>query len=122
VSHPRLAVVLLLSAAGGGGGCRGFSGLETPAPQVVRISARRFEYTPSRIVLRRGRPVVLELTSEDRTHGFKVPELGLRADLEPGAVTRLELTPERVGTFEFACDHFCGDGHEDMTGELVVEP
>jgi heme/copper-type cytochrome/quinol oxidase subunit 2 len=32
------------------------------------------------------------------------------------------LTPLRPGTFVFSRNRFCGDGHEDMTGELVVEP
>jgi cytochrome c oxidase subunit 2 len=52
----------------------------------------------------------------------QLPELGLRADIEPGTVTRVPLTPSRAGTFPFACDIFCGDGHEEMSGELVVEP
>jgi len=94
-----------------------------PAPAVVvHVQAKRFAYEPSRLVLKRGVPVVLEFTSADRKHGFKVPELGLRADIEPGRTTRLAFTPDRAGTFAFACDVFCGDGHEEMAGELVVEP
>jgi cytochrome c oxidase subunit II len=91
-------------------------------PRVIPIRAKRFFYTPNQITVRQGEAVVLELTSEDRKHGFKVPELGIRADIEPGRVTRVELTPAQAGTFQFACDIFCGDGHEDMTGQLVVQP
>jgi cytochrome c oxidase subunit II len=93
-----------------------------PGTQVVRITAKRFEYTPSRIVLKRGVPVVLELVSLDRKHGFKVPGLKLRAEIVPGTPTRLNVTPSEAGTFPVACDVFCGSGHEDMTGEVVVEP
>ncbi len=93
-----------------------------PEAKVIRITAKRFEYSPSRIVLKRGEPVVLELVSLDRKHGFKVPGLKLRADIVPGTPTRLEVTPAEVGTYELACDVFCGGGHEDMTGEVVVEP
>ncbi len=90
------------------------------AEQVIHITAKRFEYVPSEITLRRGAPVVLEITSADRDHGFKVPELGLRADVKPGETTRVRLVPDTIGRFAFRCDVFCGAGHEDMTGELVV--
>jgi heme/copper-type cytochrome/quinol oxidase subunit 2 len=36
--------------------------------------------------------------------------------------TRVTLTPDKEGTYPFHCDVFCGDGHEDMTGTLVVTP
>lgn len=97
--------------------------VSTPAraeERVIRITAKRFEYDPAQIVLKRGEPIVLELTSLDRDHGFKSEELGLRADVKPGQVTRVRLVPEQVGRFPFACDVFCGDGHEDMTGEIDV--
>jgi len=35
---------------------------------------------------------------------------------------RIAFTPARPGEFEFVCDVFCGSGHEDMTGTLVVVP
>ena len=92
----------------------------TTSEQVIHLTAKKFEYTPSEITLKRGVPVVLEITSIDRDHGFKVPELGIRADVKPGETTRVRIVPDRIGRFEFRCDVFCGSGHEDMAGELVV--
>ncbi len=89
--------------------------------QVVQVTARRFTFTPSEIVVKKGRPVVLEITSEDFVHGFNVPALKLRADLPPGIVTRVRFTPERVGEYDFVCDNFCGAGHEEMHGRIVVK-
>ena len=89
-------------------------------PRVVRIVAKRFTYTPSEITLKKGEPVVLELVSEDRVHGFKLPAFKIRTDVRPNEVTRVPLTPDKTGTFTFACDVFCGDGHDDMTGTLIV--
>ncbi|HTS01238.1 MAG TPA: cupredoxin domain-containing protein [Thermoanaerobaculia bacterium] len=89
-------------------------------PRVVRIVAKRFSYTPSEITVKKGEPVVLELVSEDRLHGFNVPAFRIRTDVRPHEVTRVPLTPDTAGTFPFHCDVFCGDGHEDMTGTLVV--
>ena len=89
-------------------------------PRVVKISARRFSYTPSEVRVRKGEAIVLELTSMDRVHGFNLPAFGLRTDITPGTPTRVPLTPAKAGRFPFHCDVFCGDGHEDMTGTLVV--
>jgi cytochrome c oxidase subunit 2 len=89
-------------------------------PRVVRIVAKRFTYTPSEVTLKKGEPVVLELVSEDRVHGFKLPAFKIRTDVRPNEVTRVPLTPDKTGTFTFACDVFCGDGHDDMTGTVVV--
>jgi len=89
-------------------------------PRVVRISAKKFAFTPAEVRLRKGEPVVLELVSEDRVHGFNVQAFGIRKDIVPKEVTRVALTPDKAGTFPFRCDVFCGDGHEEMTGTLVV--
>jgi cytochrome c oxidase subunit 2 len=98
------------------------AGQPAPAPgeQVIKVTAKKFEYSPSVITLRVNVPVVLELTSLDRVHGFAVPDLGLKGEIKPGEVTRIRFTPDKVGTFSFHCDRFCGTGHEDMTGEIVV--
>jgi cytochrome c oxidase subunit 2 len=87
---------------------------------VIKIVAQRFQYTPSEITLKKGEPVTLEFTSLDFLHGFKVPALGVRANLTPGIPTLVHLQPDTVGRFPFLCDNFCGDGHEDMSGVFVV--
>lgn len=99
-------------------GCRATS---SSGEQVVRIRAKRFEYLPAEIHVKRAVPVVLELTSEDRVHGFAAPDFGLRTDITPGVTTRLRFVPDHNGRFGFHCDVFCGEGHEDMTGEIIVE-
>ena len=95
-------------------------GVQT-SERVVKITARKFEYQPHEIHLKVGEPVVLELVSKDVTHGFNIPDLGLRADLEPGETTRVRLVPEKPGTFEFHCDNFCGVDHENMSAAIIVE-
>jgi cytochrome c oxidase subunit II len=107
-----LALVVLFAAAAGRGA----------EPRVVKISAKRFSFTPAEVRVKKGEAVVLELTSLDRVHGFNLPEFKIRKDITPKEVTRVTLTPDKEGTFPFHCDVFCGDGHEDMTGTLVVEP
>ncbi|HEX7436841.1 MAG TPA: cytochrome c oxidase subunit II, partial [Caldimonas sp.] len=41
-------------------------------------------------------------------------------DIMPGKTATLRLTPDKTGSFIFLCDVFCGTGHEDMNGTLVV--
>jgi cytochrome c oxidase subunit II len=96
-----------------------------PAPgpeRVVHMTARRFAYSPDVIAVEQGIPVVLELTSLDRDHGFSVPDLGLRIDVEPGKTASVRFVPEKAGTFLFHCDVFCGSGHEEMFGQIIVAP
>jgi cytochrome c oxidase subunit 2 len=90
------------------------------AEQVIHMTAKRFEYTPNEITIKKGVPVILEITSLDRDHGFKIPEFGIRADVKSGETTRVRIVADHTGRFEFRCDVFCGSGHEDMSGELVV--
>jgi len=92
-----------------------------PPPRVIKLVAKRFVFTPSDIVLKKGQPVVFELTSLDFGHGFKIPDLDFRADFVAETTTTVRLTPQKTGRFEFLCDNFCGSGHEEMDGSLTVE-
>jgi cytochrome c oxidase subunit 2 len=88
--------------------------------KTIEIVARRFDYLPSQLTLKKGTPVVLELTSSDVPMGFNLPDFDLRADMLPGKITRVRLLPDKSGTFVFYCDIFCGGGHEEMQGTITV--
>jgi len=87
---------------------------------VITITVRRFEYTPAVIELKKGQPVTLELVSQDRIHGFYIPGLGLRTDVLPGRPSFVEILPEKTGRYSFLCDIFCGEGHGEMNGIIIV--
>ena len=90
------------------------------APQTIKMTVKKFEYSVKEITVKKGTPVVIEITSEDRVHGFSLPAFGQRGDVVPGQVTRIAFTPDKTGTFEYLCDIFCGDGHEDVAGRITV--
>jgi cytochrome c oxidase subunit 2 len=90
------------------------------AEPVIRIVAKKFDYAPGEIRLKKGVPVVLELTSADVVMGFSIPDFGVRADILPGRTVRVRFVPDKAGTFTFFCDIFCGTGHEDMNGTMTV--
>ena len=91
-----------------------------PAEQVIKITARKFNYTPAEVRLKKGAPVILEFKTLDVVMGFNLPDFNVRADIVPDKVTRLRLVPDKTGTFVFLCDVFCGAGHEAMNGKLIV--
>ena len=91
-----------------------------PRAKVIKISAKRFDYSPGKLILKKGQRVVLELTSKDVVMGFNLPDFNVRGDMIPGKVTRVEFTPDKTGEFTFLCDIFCGSGHEEMHGRITV--
>ena len=91
-----------------------------PKEKVIKITAKKFNYTPGTVTLKKGVPVILEFRSQDVLMGFNLPDFNVRADIVPGKATRLRLVPDKTGTFVFLCDVFCGTGHEEMNGKLTV--
>ncbi|MBS1990412.1 MAG: cupredoxin domain-containing protein [Cyanobacteria bacterium SZAS LIN-3] len=116
----RLAIGLVLAAAAGQVLHTGACAVAAEKAQVIKVVAKKFEFSPKKITLKRGQPVVIQLTSEDRLHGFSIPSMDVRADVSPGKVAEVKVTPQKTGEYEFYCDVFCGFGHEDMSGKIVV--
>ena len=52
--------------------------------------------------------------------GVSFADFKQRIDIVPGKVATLRLAREQAGSFVFLCDVFCGSGHEEMSGTLVV--
>ncbi len=44
----------------------------------------------------------------------------MRTDIAPGVTSTPKFTPDKAGTLTFLCDVFCGSGHEDINGVLIV--
>ena len=112
--------LLMGGAAIAGGALLGVRVLAQSSPRVIPVVARKFVYIPGEIALKKGEPVTLEFTSPEVVMGFNAPDFKVRTDIIPGQVARVTFTPDKVGTFTFLCDVFCGDGHEGMNGTLVV--
>jgi cytochrome c oxidase subunit 2 len=90
-------------------------------PQVIKITASKFHFSPDHITLKKGQPVTLELTSTDATHGFLIRALKIDTDVKPGRTTNMTVTPQTAGTFKAICDHYCGLGHGMMKIAVTVE-
>lgn len=66
-----------------------------------------------------GRPVVVDMVSEDVIHSFWVPRLGGKMDMIPGRTNRLKLQADQAGVYGGQCAEFCGGAHALM-GFVVV--
>jgi cytochrome c oxidase subunit 2 len=93
----------------------------TEGPREIAITAKRFEFVPSTITLKKGETVKLVVKSEDVTHGLFIRPLKIDTDLTPGETQQLTVTPQTAGTFTAICHHFCGAGHGNMKLTFVVE-
>jgi cytochrome c oxidase subunit 2 len=91
-----------------------------PAPRRIEVTAKRFDFTPGEITLKKGEPVVLVLKSLDVPHGLRFKELGVETKVGKGQSSELAFTPSKTGDFVGHCIVFCGAGHGKMALKLHV--
>ncbi|HUJ11723.1 MAG TPA: cytochrome c oxidase subunit II [Verrucomicrobiae bacterium] len=67
-----------------------------------------------------GRPVELNLISEDVIHDFFVPAFRVKHDVLPGRYSVEWFKPTKTGKYHFFCSQYCGTGHSRMVGWVYV--
>lgn len=87
----------------------------------IQVTAKKYEFSPNPIRVKKGEPVKLIITATDHDHGFQLDAFHIKQKLKKGEPTTVEFTPDKAGTFPFKCSVFCGLGHGGMKGQLVVE-
>jgi len=90
---------------------------KNPAVQEIKVIVKG-EYSPDRIVVKKGRPVRLLFYREDDsecTAQVVIPDLNVKQDQALKKDTAVTFVPEKEGEFTFAC------GMDMMKGKLVVE-
>ncbi len=92
----------------------------TPVHEI-QVTAKKYEFSPSTITVKKGEQVKLVITALDHEHGFKLEAFKIEKLLPKGSPTTIEFTADKAGTFPFQCSHFCGLGHNKMKGQLLVE-
>ena len=118
-SAPRILLPAIVAALAG----------LSPAPQaqasdprVIEIVAKRFAFEPSQIEVAVGEPVTLSVRSADGVHGLEIKKLDVKKEIPRGGTAVLiPFTAKEAGRFPIMCSEYCGDGHEDMKGVLVVQ-
>ena len=112
---PSVAIAVALLMPGGN------AGSQTPK-RIVRVSAERFAFTPSQIVVDAGEEIEMRVSSDDTAHGFRIAGTSVNVVIPKrgrGEVSVTFRAPE-PGRYVFECTRMCGAGHHFMRGELLV--
>jgi heme/copper-type cytochrome/quinol oxidase subunit 2 len=75
------------------------------------------------LVVPRGKPIKLNVTSEDVLHSLFIPAFRIKVDAVNGMQTYAWFLPDKVGTYIIQCAEYCGVGHSAMIADLrIVSP
>lgn len=90
-------------------------------PRTIEVVAKKFSFEPSRIDVTEGERVRLIVKSGDGVHGVEIKKFKVNKKVPRGGdPVTIEFTASAAGEFPIMCSEYCGDGHEDMKGMLVV--
>jgi cytochrome c oxidase subunit 2 len=76
--------------------------------------------SPSKLVVPKGRPVRMVMSSKDVIHSFYVPQFRVKRDVIPGLYTSIWFEATETGKFTLECTEYCGNGHSDMLATVEV--
>lgn len=93
----------------------------TAAERTIKMTAELWKFTPNVVTVKKGENVTLEITGVSGTHGLSVPGLGINETIIQGNTMSVNIPTDKVGAFDFNCSVQCGSGHNDMTGQIIVE-
>jgi len=94
---------------------------QSTEPRVIEITARRFAFEPSEIEAAVGERLHLVVRSADGVHGLEIKKLKIKKEIPRGGEpVTIEFTPTTEGSFPVVCSEYCGKGHNDMKGMLIV--
>jgi cytochrome c oxidase subunit 2 len=69
-----------------------------------------------------GVPLRVALESVDVIHSFWIPQFGWMRDAVPGKPNQMAVTVDRPGTYDGACNQYCGSQHAWMRERVVADP
>jgi cytochrome c oxidase subunit 2 len=82
--------------------------------RTIEVHAKRFEFSPAEITVKKGETVTLSLISDDVPHSLLIAGLGVNAAMVKGHPTQAQITADKTGDFTGRCGKFCGSGHGQM--------
>jgi cytochrome c oxidase subunit 2 len=91
------------------------------APIVVEVTVKRFEFEPERIEVTEGDHVRLVVRSADGVHGIGIKKFKVDKKIPRGETVTIDFVAATAGNFPILCSEYCGEGHEDMKGALLVK-
>lgn len=92
-----------------------------PGKYEVVMIGQAWSFTPNEVRVPAGAEVTFLMTTPDVIHGFHVEGTRLNVMLIPGQVARVQYTFEEAGEHLIICHEYCGIGHHNMWGKVIVE-
>ena len=86
----------------------------------ITLTAKRYEYSQTRIEVAANDVVKITLVAEDIPHTFTVDEYRISKRAAPGRPVTFEFRADKPGTYTYYCNLTAEDGCRRMRGELVV--
>lgn len=88
--------------------------------RTIHMGVRQYAWDPGELRVKEGELVRLVIHNADVMHGIAIPGLDVNMDIPPeGAI--VEFVARKKGTEEFFCAVYCGEGHMEMRGKLIIE-
>lgn len=86
------------------------------------MMAGRYTFFPE-LVLKAGQPYRIWMSATDVMHGFALVGGGINYNLQlvPEHAFGVEIKPEEPGSYLVICNEYCGLGHQQMKGRIIVE-
>jgi cytochrome c oxidase subunit 2 len=92
-----------------------------PEPRIIEITARRFAFEPSEVNAAVGERLQLVVRSADGVHGLEIKKMKIKKEVPRGGEpVTIDFTATTEGSFPIICSEYCGTGHNDMSGMLIV--
>ena len=90
-------------------------------PREIPVVVKRFAFEPARIEITEGERIRLVVTSEDGVHGLEIKKFHVNKKVPRGGEKiTIDFAASAPGEYPIVCSEYCGNGHEDMKGTLVV--
>ena len=86
----------------------------------IKYVARMWVFDPPSVEIPVGSEVDIYLTSNDVVHGFHIYEKNVNMMAVPGAVNLTSVKFDKPGRYNILCHEYCGVGHQNMMGEIIV--
>lgn len=123
---PTIMVLVLFNWA-----FKAFIKIQVAPPESYDIVVRgskwlwQFEYPNGTIMTNEihvpaGRPVRLQMSSEDVIHSFYVPEFRVKQDVLPNRYSYLWFEATSPGEYQVFCTEYCGTQHSGMLAKVVA--
>ncbi len=93
-----------------------------PGHYEAVVVAQTWAFNPPEIRVPAGARVDFVATTVDVIHGFNIEGTRINMMLIPGQISRNSYTFKEPGTHLLICHEYCGMGHQNMAGKVIVTP